>query len=111
MGQSLSGNKNCFEEERMDRYKEIAPWLGEFDEADWFSEAIDITVRGLKDSDSELFSMFPTFHDKLYCKEGVASEKTDWFLFQESVKEHQELAMKDLDVLYKEKMGLDLHQM
>jgi hypothetical protein len=110
MGLSFSGNKKYYEEDRMNRYKEIAPWLGEFDEADWFNEAIDIKVRGLKDSDSGLLSMFTTMHDKLYWKEGVDRETTHWFRFQESVKAHQELAMKDLDILYREKMGLDLHQ-
>jgi len=110
IGQSFSGNKNYFEKERMNRYKELAPWLGEFDEADWFKEAIDVDIRGLKDSDSGLLAMFTTFRDKLYWKDGADREKTHWFRFQESVKAHQELAMRDLDVLYKEKMGLDLHQ-
>ncbi|MDF1594162.1 MAG: hypothetical protein P1P89_21850 [Desulfobacterales bacterium] len=108
MGASFSGNQNYYHEDRLERYRELAPWLGDFDESDWFSAAIDTKVQGLKDSESGLLSMFTMLHDKLYWKEGTDKEKTHWFRFQEAVKEHQAKAMEDLDVLFA-RMGVDLH--
>ena len=108
MGSSFSGNSNCYSEERISRYNKIAPWPGEFDEAEWFDAAIETKVRGLKDSDKGLLSMFTMLRDKLYWRDGVDREKTDWFRFQESVKEHQRFAMGSLDKLFK-KMDMNLH--
>lgn len=108
MGASFSGSRNYDRKERLDRYRKLAPWLGDFDESDWFKAAIDIEVLGLKDSDSGLLSMFTMLRDKLYWKEGADKEKTDWYRFQEAVKEHQAVAMVDLDRLFA-KMGVDLH--
>ena len=108
MGQSFSGNSNCYSEDRIKRYKKTAPWIGEFDEAEWFDAAIETKVRGLKDSDSGLLSMFTMLHDKFYWRDGVDREKTDWLRFQESVKEHQAFAMGSLDKLFK-KMNVNLH--
>ncbi|NOZ69316.1 MAG: hypothetical protein GXP46_08770 [Deferribacteres bacterium] len=108
MGPSFSGDSKWYTEERISRYKEIAPWLGEFDEADWFNDAIETEVRGLRDSDSGLLSMFTMLRDRLYWRDGVNREKTDWFRFQEAVKEHQRFAMGHLDKLFR-KMGVNLH--
>ncbi len=108
MGPSFSGNSKLYTEERISRYNKIAPWLEEFDEAEWFDAAIETKVRGLKDSDSGLLSMFTMLHDKFYWRDGVDKEKTDWFRFQESVKEHQRFAMGHLDRLFR-KMGVNLH--
>jgi len=109
MGESFSGNQNYGREDRIKRYRELAPWLGDFDESDWFKEAIDIEVRGLPDSDKGLLSMFTMLHDKLYWKKEVTKEKTHWYRFQEAVKEHQAKAMEDLEKLFA-KMKVDLHQ-
>ena len=109
MGECFSGNHCYYREERIRRYKEFAPWLGDFDERDWFSEAIDVDVKGLKDSENGLLSMFTMMRDKLYWKENADMEKTHWYLFQEGVKEHQKVAMQDLDLLFA-MMGVDLHQ-
>ncbi|MEW6670274.1 MAG: DUF6765 family protein [Thermodesulfobacteriota bacterium] len=108
MGPSFSGNLNCYREERLDRYRNLAPWLGDFNESDWFHAAIDAEVRGLRDSETGLLSMFTMLRDRLYWKEAVDKEKTHWFRFQEAVKEHQAKAMEDLDVLFA-RMGVDLH--
>jgi len=108
MGESFSGSHNHNREDRLNRYRKLAPWLGDFDESDWFKAAIDTKVLGLKDSDSGLLSMFTMLRDKLYWKEGTDKEKTHWFRFQEAVKEHQEKAMEDLDLLFA-KMGVNLH--
>ena len=109
MGASFSGNHNYYRENRLQRYRELVPWLGDFDESQWFKAAIDIKVRGLKDSDNGLLSMFTMMLDQLFWKDGQDKQKTHWYRFQEAVKEHQALAMKDLDKLFN-KMGIDLHQ-
>ena len=108
MGTSFSGSKNYYHEDRLQNYKNLAPWLGEFDESDWFNEAIDVKVRGLKDSVNGLLSMITMLHDKLYWKKDIDKEKTHWYKFQESIKEHQQEAMKDLDKLFA-KMDINLH--
>jgi hypothetical protein len=109
MGESFSGNHNYGREDRIKRYRELAPWLGDFDESEWFKEAIDVeVVRGLKDSDRGLLSMFTMLYDKLYWKKEVDKEKTHWYRFQEAVKEHQANAMEDLDELFA-KMEVNLH--
>jgi hypothetical protein len=108
MGESFSGSYNYGREDRIKRYRELAPWLGDFDESEWFKDAIDVEVRGLKDSEKGLLSMFTMLHDKLYWKKGVDIEKTHWYRFQEAVKEHQAKAMQDLDKLFA-KMGVNLH--
>jgi hypothetical protein len=109
MGVSFSGSHNYYREERIKRYQELAPFLGDFDERDWFNEAIDVNVRGLKDSENGILSMFTMMRDKLYWKDGRNVQKTHWYRFQEAVKDHQAIAMEDLDKLFA-KMGIDLHQ-
>lgn len=45
------------------RLRPVCPWLGDLDESEWFKDAIHIDVRGLKDADSRVLSMFtPTTH-------------------------------------------------
>lgn len=108
IGSSFSGSHNYFREDRIKRYKGLAKWLGDFDESEWFKEAIDIKVKGFTDSQEGLFSMFTMFKDDLCWKQDVDKEKTHWFRFQEAVKEHQKIAMVDIDKIFK-KMGVDLH--
>ncbi|MBU1055980.1 MAG: hypothetical protein KKC46_19455 [Proteobacteria bacterium] len=108
IGKCFSGSHNYYREDRVMRYKALAPWLGDFDESEWFGEAIDVKVKGFKDSKDGLFSMFTMFKDDLCWKEDVDKEKTDWFRFQEAVKEHQKIAMVDIDKIFKQ-MGVDLH--
>jgi len=107
MGTSFSGNRNRHREERLNRYRDLAPWLADFDESEWFGAAIDTEVLGLKDSESGVFSMFTMLHDKLYWKDGVDKEGSHWYRFQEAVKEHQESAIEHLNPLFA-KMGVDL---
>ena len=108
MGTSFSGPHNYYRNDRLNRYRALAPWLGDFDEAEWFGEAVDIKVRGFKDADNGLLSMINLIKDKLYWKQGQDKTRTHWYRFQEAVKAHQAEAMKDLDQLFA-KMGVDLH--
>lgn len=106
IGISFSGCSNWYGEDRKGRYKKLAPWLNEFNETDWFNDAIDSKVRGLPDN---VFPSFTLLKDKLYWKEGIEKEKTDWFRFQESVKEHQRFAMSMIDQIFN-RMGVDLRR-
>lgn len=105
IGISCSGSQNWYHERRLASYKKIAPWLGEFDETDWFSAAIDRKVSGLPDN---ILPSFTFLKDKLYWRENVKKEETDWFRFQESVKAHQSLTMGMIDPIFA-KMGVNLH--
>ncbi|MEA1935615.1 MAG: DUF6765 family protein [Thermodesulfobacteriota bacterium] len=108
-GKSNSGPVNWYEEDRIETYRKEYSWLGEFDEDDWFEDAIETKVRGLKDSKKGLASTFIIMRDKYFWREDVDKEKTDWFRFQESVKAHQALAMEYLKTTF-DKMGIDLHR-
>ena len=109
MGPSFSGNHIYYRDDRLREYRKLAPWLGEFDERDWFNEAIDVNVKGFKDSENGLLSMFTMLRDQLFWKDGLDVRQTHWYRFQEAVKEHQAHAMQDLDKLFA-RMGVDLHQ-
>jgi len=107
MGPSFSGSRNYYEEDRLARYRAVAPWLGDFDEMAWVDAAIKTKVRGLKDPGEGLTAMITLFRDEYFWREDRDSETTDWYRFQEAVKEHQVLAMAHLEPLFK-KMGIDL---
>lgn len=79
----------------MDAYRRDAPWLGEFDEAEWRDAAIKKDLMGFIIN---------------YCyawREDVVPEETDWYRFQEAVKEHQKLAMDRINPVFS-RMGVDL---
>jgi hypothetical protein len=57
-----------------------------------------------------IMSRLTLFKDEYFWKEEVNKEDTEWFKFQEAVKEHQALAMEPVNKLVKT-MGLDLHSM
>lgn len=98
MGTPFSGSFNAYREERYQKYLRLAPWLGEFDETDWLEAAVDK-------------NLLEFICDRCYYwREDVDIEKTDWFLFQQSVKDHQKEAMVHLDPIF-ETMGIDLHRM
>ncbi|RJR18318.1 MAG: hypothetical protein C4582_11755 [Desulfobacteraceae bacterium] len=102
---SFTGNKNRHNEERIKKYRDFAPWLPEFDERVWFSDAVDTLVYGLPDSHHDLV---PTiFKDRYFWKEDVVKEETPWYLFQEAVKAHERYAVKLLSPLFLN-MGFDL---
>ncbi|MFV1951517.1 MAG: DUF6765 family protein [Nitrospinota bacterium] len=76
---------------RVTRYKELLKDFKEYDEDDWFEEAVNREVVGLPDNYHEGFlSALKIFSDKYHKKTGF--ENSHWFKFQEAVKGHQELA-------------------
>ncbi len=114
MGREYSGSIEYYKEDRMKAYKTEAGFLNkfgkydlkkqEFDESIWFEEAIHTDVRGLKDTGHKP----ELFKDKYRWKDENFAD-TDWFKFQESVKEHQDFAMTLLEPTFS-KMGIDLHK-
>jgi len=96
MGTPFSGSANWYEGDRIRNYNMLASWLGEFDETEWFDKAIEKNLIDLICSGC------------CYWKTEVEKEKTDWFLFQESVKAHQKFSMNCLEGIFK-KMEIDLH--
>jgi hypothetical protein len=95
MGSLFSGSINWFQHKRMDAYWQVAPWIGEFDEAEWRDAAIEKDFLG-------------SFVSGCYTwREDVAPEETNWYRFQEAVKEHQQLAMDRIEPLFR-RMGVDL---
>jgi hypothetical protein len=95
MGPLFSGSINWYKDQRMDAYRRLAPWIGEFDEAEWRDAAIE------KDFPGHFISGSGTW------REDVAPEETDWYRFQEAVKEHQQLGMVCIEPLFR-RMGVDL---
>ena len=102
-----SGDENYGKEERISSYKQLAPWLPEFDEADWFDAAIDTEVKGLRDSKSGIFAEFTVFHDEYWWKEDTDKETTHWYKFQKTVKEHERFAIRLLSPAFSQ-IGIDL---
>lgn len=107
-GRSRRGDQNYGREDRINRYQEFAQWLPPYDEDAWFDSAIKRKVHGFKDPDGFL-SRLTIFEDEYLWKEEIKKEETDWYKFQEAVKEHQSLAMEPVSSLVG-KMGIDLHE-
>jgi len=96
MGTPFSGSFNWYADDRIGEYRKLASWLGAFDETVWFDKAIEKNLIDLICSGC------------CYWREDVEKEKTNWFLFQESVKAHQSLCMTRLKGIFDE-MGVNLH--
>lgn len=103
---TYTGNIIKYRDDRIAKYKEILKWP-EFDEKDWFDKAIITKVHGLKDSDDGILSKFTIFQDDYYWREDMNKEETDWYRFQEAVKQHERLGIKLLSPIFN-KMGYDL---
>lgn len=95
MGSTFSGSINWHLDKRLDAYRRAAPWIGEFDEAEWRDDAIEKVFPGA------IISGCCTW------REDVTQENTDWYRFQEAVKDHQQLAMDCIEPRFK-RMGVDL---
>jgi len=98
-GRKYTGNDLQHAKDRLDRFQEKID-LATFNDRDWFDEAIETDVQGLEDSHEGLMSKITLFEDKYYWKEGVNKEETDWFKFQEAVKEHERVGLKLLGPIF-----------
>ena len=108
IGKVTSGSHNQDVEQRISRYKELTtPWLKNFNEADWFNDAIETEVRGLRDSKEGIRAMFTIFKDKYHWRDGKNKDRYQWYKFQEAVKEHERFAIGLLRDRFNN-MGLDI---
>jgi hypothetical protein len=96
-GTSYSGCQNINEKMRLQAYKKLAPWLKHFNKNNWKQEAMEGSILELL-TDNCWYAW----------REEVDFEKTNWYCFQEAVKEHQATAMKHLKPTFSQ-MGIDLH--
>jgi len=106
-GRTYTGDINYYEQERSKGYKDKIDWLPDFDEREWFDEAIETEIRGLRDTHDGIMAHFTLFQDKHYWKEGIIKEETKWFRFQRAVKQHEKFAIKQLSPVFAE-MGYNL---
>jgi len=107
MGPAYSGDDNWYRDARMAAYKELAPWLIDFDERDWFNAAIKTRVSGLRDPGEGIAALFTLFPDSYTFRDDVDCERTDWFCFQEAVKDHERMALELLTPIFSQ-MGVDI---
>lgn len=108
MGPTYTGNSNIkrYQEKRLDSYRSRLPW-DEFDERLWFDAAIDTKVNGFRDSLEGIMAEFTLFRDDFFWNDENTCEQTDWYRFQEAVKEHERFAI-DLLTPTLHCMGVDL---
>jgi len=92
---------------RLDAYGRAIPWLRDYDELEWLDAAVETRVRGLRDNKNGLLAKLTVFRDEHYWREDVEREKTDWFGFQQAVRDHQEVGMKQITPIY-EQMNINL---
>ena len=118
LGVSNTVEVNGKAERRMDDYRKLAKacyghdWLPEYNPEAWEDEALEKVIRLGEDSKTPSFlTGFIFFRDSYYWRRDIGDFKTsNWYLFQEAVKEHQNEAIK----LFKKrfaKMGISMDQL
>lgn len=105
-GKKYTGNQLQHDEARITRFKEQFS-QDKFNDRDWFDEAIEAEIHGLEDSHEGIKSKFTLFEDKYFWKEDGSKEESDWYKFQEAVKEHEKAGLKLLQPIFK-KMKIDI---
>lgn len=93
------------QEGRIVKYLEVMPWLSSYNRSYWFDKSIWVDGCWYK---KIINSIFPIFKD-IYWWRGL-KEKTDWFNFQEAVKEHQSYMLPLLDEVFSI-MGVNIRQL
>jgi len=88
---------NVHENERIDRYRELAdaPEYGgrpmaPYDARLWMDEAVDTAVRGLRDRGDFPLARWDPLKDRHRWKDRDHYKQTHWHRFQEAVKAHQD---------------------
>lgn len=89
------------EEKRLGFYSSLVPWLLPYNKKYWFEKATDCEIHGLEDFESEFASKLTIWEDDYFWKDGIKKEDTDWFKFQESVKDHQKEILPKINDIYK----------
>ncbi len=107
---------NDYKSERVARYVELGSsgaYGGKnvpgYDDDKWVEEALNIRVRGLRDRSDFILSQWDPFGDICTWADAENYQSTDWYCFQEAVKNHQNTAW---DILSATNLnGLQLPQM
>lgn len=99
-----SDPRNDYQRERIERYKELAlneaygnSELHDYDPDDWFEDAVNEKVRGLRDRGDSMLLRYDPLQDIYTWKNPDARKATDWYKFQEAVKAHQDAAWEILE--------------
>jgi hypothetical protein len=83
-GTSYTGWSCKYECDRAARYQQHINWLTPYDEHAWLNDA----VASVRKKQGRPGSKRPVYKTKYSWREDVKKEGTDWFKFQEAVKEH-----------------------
>jgi hypothetical protein len=109
IGREFRGKKDKEYKNRTNRYKEILGTSLDYDEDDWFNEAVETDIVGLPDNQRiDLLAALKMFPDKYYKKPGF--ENSHWFKFQEAVKSQQNLAEELYEDLFKQMEVKDVEE-
>ncbi|MFO7962737.1 MAG: DUF6765 family protein [Desulfobacterales bacterium] len=103
--ETYTGAAKKYEKGRMSRVRMLLDWPA-FDEKKWFDQAVISVVRGMKDRGGIWSNLFH-FEDAYFWREDIRVENTDWYRFQEAVKQHERFGIELLSPVFK-KMGYDL---
>lgn len=87
---------NSEQDSRVERYRRCslnAPYGGEeirdYDPDNWFSVAVKEDVRGMRDRNDHFLMRLDPLTDVFTWRDSRHRDETDWFRFQEAVKQHQ----------------------
>lgn len=104
-GAASPGERQRERTARLERYRDLCPWLPDYHPHAWRDEAIIVDIRGLPD---DLWPSCPLLKDRCRWR-NERPETTHWWRFQEAVKAHQAFCMERLVPIFTQ-MGVDLHQ-
>ena len=79
-GITYSGADEQGAEARIRQYRQRLHWLADYDDGAWLQAALERKTVVRVDNDD--------YEERYFWKRGVDRNRTDWFLFQEAVKEH-----------------------
>ena len=105
-GKKFTGNDLRYRDDRLERFMAHID-LATFDDRDWFDEAIETEVRGFEDSHEGLKAKLTLFEDRYTWRKDRDKEDTDWFKFQEAVKEQESAGLKLIGPVF-DKMNIDI---
>jgi hypothetical protein len=95
--QTNENNKARIEKYKAFSKENIGFEIPEYDEYEWFEEAINEKVRFLRDRSDETLTRYDPFTDVYSWKMPRKYKETNWYKFQEAVKNHQDTAWDMLE--------------
>jgi hypothetical protein len=93
---------NSNDKARIERYKELSQEklgyeIPEYDEYQWFEEAVNEKVRGLRDRSDEYLARWDPLTDIYTWRKPRKYKETNWYKFQQAVKVNQDTTWGILD--------------